>query len=454
MNLLYLHAHDLGRWLSPYGRAAATPALAEWASRPGTRVFRQAHSAAPTCSPSRAALLTGQFPHETGMLGLMHRGFRLRRPGAHLAAVLGGQGYETVLAGIQHLEPSAELTGYDRRLNPVSPLTQPGRIEWPAWDREVARRAAGFLAERGPGGRPFFLDCGFWQPHRPFPPESVDPDGVAPPPGVADTAATRRDMARFLTAVNGLDACCGEVLGALDAAGLADETLAIFTTDHGPAFPGYKCRLTDGGTGVALMIRPPASTPPGPGCLDDLVSQVDLFPTILDYLGLDPPPWTLRGRSLRPVMEGRREGGVTGDRPVFAEVTYHAAYEPMRAVRTDRYVWIRRFEEDPRPVPANVDDSPAKEAWLAAGGIDRPQAAGELYDRWLDPMETRNLADDPAFGAVRAGLEARLRQWMEETGDPLLEGAVPLPPGGYANAREHLSATVGESRPRAAKGLP
>ena len=107
MNVLYLHAHDLGRWIAPCGLAATprTPFLAALAESEGTRNFRQMHSAAPTCSPSRAALLTGATPHESGMMGLMHRGFRLRRPRGHLAAWLQDEGFDTALAGIQHISP-------------------------------------------------------------------------------------------------------------------------------------------------------------------------------------------------------------------------------------------------------------------------------------------------------------------------------------------------------------
>ena len=442
MNLLYLHAHDLGRWLEPYGHAVVTPALAALADRPGTRLFRNAHSAAPTCSPSRAALLTGTTPHEAGMLGLMHRGFRLHRDDWHLAAFLGERGYETALSGVQHIQPGASMTGYESRFNPKKRKDRAGEVDWRAWDHEVAELAVGFLESRD-DARPFFLDCGFWLPHRPFPERGLDPDRVLPPPGIGDTPAHREDMARFLTAVQHLDKCCGVVLDALDRLGLSEDTLLIFTTDHGPAFPGYKCRLTARGTGVALMIRPPSGEEAegGAGTIDALVSQLDLFPTICDYLGETLPEWPLRGRSLRPLMEGT---STLGSEAVFGEVTYHAGYEPMRSVRTATHSLIRVFEDDLRPVPANVDDSAAKETWLDAGGLDRRREGTQLFDLRLDPEETVNFAGDVAYADVRAELEQRLADWMRETGDPLCDGAIPLPPGGYANAREHRSATIGE----------
>lgn len=442
MNLLYLHAHDLGRWLAPYGYPVETPALSRFADRDGVRVFRNAHSAAPTCSPSRAALLTGTTAHESGMLGLMHRGFRLREPGRHLAALLSGRGYETALAGVQHLMPGAELTGYDHRFNPVKSQTREGEVDWRAWDTAVAGAAAEFLENRD-SARPFFLDCGFWLPHRPFPEPDpdIDPDRVLPVPGVADNRAHREDMAGFLTAVRQMDHGCGVVLEALERSGKLDQTLIVITTDHGPAFPGHKCRLTAAGTGVALILRAPGDDAPTRS-IDALVSQLDLFPTFLDYLGGSPPVgWTPRGQSLRPLMEG---GKTTEREAVFAEVTYHAGYEPMRSVRTPTHGLIRIFDDDLRPVPANVDDSAAKTTWLEAGGLERTRERVLLYDLRLDPLETRNVADDPEYAGVREALEMRLDGWMRATNDPLLEGPVPPPEGGYVNAREHVSATIGE----------
>jgi arylsulfatase A-like enzyme len=133
------------------------------------------------------------------------------------------------------------------------------------------------------------------------------------------------------------------------------------------------------------------------------------------------PDW-VRGRSLLPLV--RRQADEVND-AVFAEVTFHAAYEPQRAVRTRRYKYIRRFDNGHAgPVLANIDDSPSKDLLVAHGLAERPVPAEELYDLVFDPQEAANLAGDPAHAAVLAELRARLERWMEETDDPLLAGPV------------------------------
>src|SRR4051812_3717467 len=115
-NIVYIHSHDSGRYLQPYGHAVPTPHLQRLASQ-GV-LFRQAFSGAPTCSPSRAVLLTGQYAHQCGMLGLAHRGFALNDYKKHLVHALRSAGYQSVLAGIQHVAAKPETIGYDVLLKP------------------------------------------------------------------------------------------------------------------------------------------------------------------------------------------------------------------------------------------------------------------------------------------------------------------------------------------------
>ena len=210
------------------------------------------------------------------------------------------------------------------------------------------------------------------------------------------------------------------MLSAIDA----ENTLVILTTDHGLAFPGAKATLTDRGLGVLLIIRGPGGFHGG-RVSDALVSQVDLFPTICELAGIERPGW-VRGHSLLPLLGHETE---EINDAVFAEITFHAAYEPQRAVRTRRYKYIRRFENGHEgPVLANIDDSPSKDLLLAHGLAERAQPEEQLFDLVFDPNEAANLVADPAHAEILLELRERLERWMEETGDPLLHGPIePLP---------------------------
>jgi len=231
-----------------------------------------------------------------------------------------------------------------------------------------------------------------------------------------------------------LDGAMGAVLDALRDSGLADDTLVICTTDHGIAFPGAKCTLTDHGIGVMLIMRGPGGFAGGNAC-DALVSHIDIYPTLCELLGIERPPW-LRGNSLMPLIRG--EAKEVND-AIYAEVTYHAAYEPMRAVRTQRWKYIRRFGGRLRPVLPNCDDSPSKTLWLEHGWRERHLAEEELYDLVFDPNEACNVADRPESSAALDEMRARLDRWMRATDDPLLRGPVPAPHGAQVNDPDGLS---------------
>lgn len=434
MNLVLIHTHDTGRWIEPYGYAVATPNLMKLAQA-GT-IFRQCFSAAPTCSPSRAAMLTGMAAHSCGMLGLAHRGFGLSDPHRHAAALLAAQGYETVLCGIQHEAERAGRLPYTRVISAdpieMDRFTEYDGPAWAAYDRANAAAAVEYL-KRATG--PFFLSFGLFNTHRPFPPSARPAAAawVAPPAALADTPECRADALEYKASAAIMDECAGRVLEALAAAGRERDTIVAFTSDHGPAFPGLKCSLTDGGLGVALLLRYPGNPAAG-RALDAMVSQLDFLPTVFELMGL-PRPDHFQGVSLLPLLEGRAARART---ELFAEVTYHAAYEPLRCLRTERYKYIRRFD-GPRPVPANLDDCPAKDFLVAAGWLETELPEEELYDLALDPAERVNLAARSASAGRLAELRARLADWMKRTGDPLLDGAVALPPGAFANRRDCLS---------------
>jgi arylsulfatase A-like enzyme len=318
---------------------------------------------------------------------------------------------------MQHVASKPELIGYDR----IVPVTS-SNVE------HVTPAAVEFLADAPQ--TPFFLAVGFSETHREFhaPGPTEDTRYCLPPHPLPDTPRTRQDMAGFKASARILDHGVGEVLNALATNGLAENTWVICTTDHGIAFPGMKCNLTDHGIGVMLILRGPGGFSGGRVC-DALVSQIDLFPTICDLLDFEHPPW-LQGRSMMPLIRGEAEWI---NQEIFSEVTYHAAYEPQRAVRTRRWKYIRRFEDRSSPVLPNCDDNLSKDLWLENGWRDRTPDTEQLYDLIFDPNEAHNLVQDSAKVEVLDEMRSRLQRWMESTDDPLLQGPVIAPPGAQVN---------------------
>ena len=167
-----------------------------------------------------------------------------------------------------------------------------------------------------------------------------------------------------------------------------------------------------------------------------LTSQVDLYPTLLELAGA-PVPDGGHGHSLLPLAR-RQRTEIRED--LFAELTYHAAYDPQRAIRTRRHKLIRHYGDRLEQVLPNVDDSPSKSLLIAAGwGVQRRPRV-ELHDLIMDPNEMRNLAEDADSAALRQDLEGRLYEWMAQTHDPLLDGPVPPPPGAFVNDPAGVSA--------------
>ncbi|WP_269522437.1 sulfatase family protein [Coraliomargarita parva] len=428
LNIVYLHSHDAGRYIQPYGYAIQTPQLQKFAEQ--GMLFRQAFCENPTCSPSRACLMTGQSAHVNGMLGLAHRGFRLNHYEDTLVNYLRGHGWHTALSGVQHIahEPfsTVEEIGYHEVLDEA--LDDSGTVRRYAPDSSgVADAATDFLAREH--DKPFFLDVGFFPPHRiddgDFPSSLPVPNPayVRPPAHLPDTPETREDFARYMASVSTFDALAGQVLDAIDRNGLSGNTLVIVTTDHGIAFPGMKCRLTDHGLGVLLILRGPGAGGFEQGKVTDaMVSHLDIFPTVCESLGL-PLPERLEGESLA-ALANDPEAELRDC--LFAEVNVHAAPEPMRAVRTPRWKYIRHYQSLEHRVLPNCDDSPSKTRLCESGWAAVPSVREELYDLVLDPIEGNNLAALPQHADTLAEMAGRLDDWMAATSDPLLDGALEL----------------------------
>jgi N-sulfoglucosamine sulfohydrolase len=415
-NIIYLHSHDTGRYISPYGYKANTPNLQRFADE-GV-MFRNCFNCNPTCSPSRACLLTGEYAHSNGMLGLAHRGFEINDYSKHIVHTLRQQGYYSALLGIQHIinhDRETEI-GYDEVIDRAS-CNGSRNIQ------DMAPLAADFFKREH--RQPFFLSIGCFETHRKFPEhdENNDPRWVQPPVVMPDTPETRLDMAQFNTMLESYDGGVGKVLKSLEDAGLADNTLVIITTDHGIAFPDMKCSLTDHGLGVLLMMRGPGGFTGGK-VLEGMTSHIDLFPTICEYLDIDAPE-RLQGVSVMPLVNGDSE---TVRDEIFAEVNAHAAYEPMRCVRTERYKYIRRLlEKHLTQVLPNCDAGLSKSLWLENGWNEMEKPREELYDLMFDPQERCNLAAKPEMVEVLTDMRLRLERWMRETNDSALAGRPKMP---------------------------
>ena len=454
-NILYIHSHDTGRHIQPYGYDVETPHLQRLAEQ--GILFRQAYAAACVCSPSRASLLTGMYPHSNGMLGLAHLGFSLNDYHQHLLWTLRrSAGYYSALIGLQHIAKDPNVIGYDK----VQEF--PGNhVE------QVAPAAADFL--KNLPKQPFFLNVGFFETHRSFrnPGPDEQPRFTKPAHTLPDTPETRADMAGLKASIRALDWGMGVVLKALEDNHLADNTLVIATTDHGISMPHMKCFLYDGGIEVRLIIRGPGGFEGGNIC-ESLISQVDLFPSLCDLLQIEPPGW-LQGKSILPVLHpflpGHHPGAtfenkhyspstrkvttVTESVPrimevrdeVFAENNFIVAYEPVRAVRTRRWKYIRHFGDRRRPVLCNTEDSPSKQVWMDYGWAERVVPKEELYDLLFDPNETSNRTEDPAALDALKEMRGRLDRWMHATNDPLLKGPIEPPCGAIINFPDDISPT-------------
>jgi N-sulfoglucosamine sulfohydrolase len=420
-NILYIHSHDTGRFVQPYGYQVPTPNIQMLADQ-GV-LFREAFCAAPTCSGSRASLLTGLYCHNNGMLGLAHRGWRLNDYGQHWVHALRTVGYHSTMIGEQHISVDPAVIGYDEVV-PVDTTHAP----------YVAPLTIQALRDAPP--EPWFMSVGFFETHRDFSaPTSVrDTLYSLAPANLPDLKTTRRDMAAFKSSARSLDQGIGAVLHALHDFGLVDDTLVICTTDHGIAFPNAKATLFDRGIGVMMIVRGPGGFTGGK-VVDAPISHLDVYPTLCELSGAEPPQW-LQGESLMPLVRGEVDGLHDA---IFSETTYHAAYQPHRAIRTERWKYIRRFDEYPHPILANCDDSNTKDIWVQAGWGEQIVPEEQLYDLLLDPQEGRNVADDPARKEVLAAMRERLDVWMQETEDPLLDGPVEPPPGAIVNEQSQLS---------------
>jgi arylsulfatase A-like enzyme len=391
-------------------------------------LFHRAYTLAPSCSPSRAGLLTGQAPHRLEAGGNLWGTLPARYP--VYPELLEGAGYFVGFTGKGWGPGNFEAGG--RKRPPAGP-------RYPSF--------ADFLKQLPPD-KPFCFWFGSTDPHRPYEPGSgaragLKSDAIPAVPGCwPDLPEVREDLLDYYAEVQRFDRDLGSHLQQLSAAGLEGNTIVVVTSDNGMPFPRCKANLYDLGTRMPLALRWPARVKAGQSTTA-FVSHADLAPTFLEAAGL-PIPGAMTGKSLLPLLanptvtEGR--GMVFVERERHANVRQGDLSYPSRAVRTERYLYIRNLRPDRWPAGdpetyfavgpyGDIDGGPTKDIllrgklstarWgrlfeLACG--KRP--AEEFYDCQHDPWELQNLADEPQFAAIKAGLRRALDQWMEETADP------------------------------------
>lgn len=409
--LVYL-ADDLSALdLSIYGGTnIATPAISQLASE--GMVFERAFVASPSCAPSRAALLTGLMPARNGAEE------NHTYPHEHifrLPQALNQLGYQTAAFGKVAHGKSAKNYGFEV-------------IELAKEIPEMRKNVRGFLEART-DKRPLALFVGTADPHVPWPSEStVDPSNMTVPPKLLDTPQTRVQRSRYLQEVINLDAYLTE-LRQLAKEHLRDDTMIVFSSDHGAQFPFGKWCLYDEGTRVPLIVSRPGYIKAGTRTTA-MVSWVDLLPTLIDVAGGDVPS-DIDGRSFEQVLAGKLDSHRdriftthSGDRKMNVY--------PSRSVRTSRFKLIH----NPHPEFAFTThiDLLVRETsgdyfkqWRERAKTD-PEAAAvlarfhgrpefELFDLQADPLEQKNLAGDSALAETQASLLKELKAWMKQQND-------------------------------------
>ena len=383
--------------------AVQTPNIDRLA-RGGLR-FTRGFAPSPSCSPSRSAILTGESPHETGTSR-----FRSPMPPAQ----------KTIL---EYLKPANYYTAAFKKVHQ-------GTEFWNRWDFKGLHKPIRSFFEARPKDRPFYLHIGYHDPHRPYLPGERYPEknprsSVKVPAFLPDTPGVRKDIAHYYEAIERLDVKVGRVLKLLEENDLVENTLVIFTSDQGMAFPGAKGTLYDPGLHVPLIARWPGRIKPG-RVSSDLVSLTDLAPTWLEAAGVRVPK-AMDGKSFLQLLLGKpfQPRGA-----VYAERNFHTHLDLIRCVRTNRYKLIQNYlPEIPYRPLSDIARSPS---WRSIESLSHqrklssklyqryfksPRPTEEFYDLQTDPNEMQNLAGNPTYKTQLLRLQKLLSRWMISTHD-------------------------------------
>jgi arylsulfatase A-like enzyme len=424
-NILLCTADDWGHpHAGAYGDKVVKTPTFDRVAREGF-LFTHAFSAAPSCTPSRAAILTGQAPHRLEEGGNLH-GF-LPTKFAVYPDLLEEAGYAVGFTGKSWGPGNFQAGGRTR--NPAGP----------------SFKSFEEFLKTVPADKPFCFWFGSGDPHRPYEKGSgiaagMKPDDVVVPPYLPDTPEIRSDILDYYVEVQRFDRDVGEVLQALEEAGKSENTLVVITGDNGWPFPRSKANLYDSGTRQPFALRWPAAYSGGK-TIDAFVNLADLAPTFLEAAGLKPLPG-MTGQSLLPLLEDKSQPGrdmVFVERERHANVRAGNLSYPARAVRTKEFLYIRNLRPDRWPAGdpevwkavgpfGDCDGSPSKDfildhrneqefsGFFQLGFAKR--TAEELYDLKRDPHQVSNVADRPEYADSKKKLRDTLDRWMRDTKDP------------------------------------
>jgi N-sulfoglucosamine sulfohydrolase len=454
-NLLFILTEDQGAQLSFLGTPGLQTPHMDSLARSGV-YFNHAFVAYPVCSASKAAIYTGLHSHANGIL---NNTLNYHKPAAQVTDAERGHVLSRtnrIRDGLPTLVERLHAAGYYQGVTSKLHVLPNEKFPYDEYLAKGPARAgvADFLARAKKTGRPWHLFLNISPSHRPYPnsdrqPIRVQPAEVKLPAYLPDTPIVRQDWAEYLAAIEVADGRVGEGLAALRDSGDEANTIVVFLGDHGPTFQHGKMTLYDLGLRTPLMIRVPGMK--GGFRTDALASTLDLTPTLLDLLGLEPLPKT-HGVSLKPVLAGAP--GAKGHDFIFAQISHRGPLPndgmQERSVSDGRWKLIYREKLSPawRQVQADSKDAkpwgnrtyaetvrvkdqfPAQYRILAE--MD-PQSLGgkvpplELYDLHSDPDEMNNLVASPPHRAERDRLHAALRRWVTATADPAVNPPAGLP---------------------------
>lgn len=447
-NILFILTEDQGAHLSLLGTPGLQTPNMDSLARSGV-FFRNAFVAYPVCSPSKAAIYTGRYNHGNGILNNTPN---FHKPAEQLTPAeknnplyLRNRVPSEMPTLVEKLKSAGYYQGVTHKLH-VAPNEKFPYDEFITGEGGAA--VAGFLTRAAKTGKPWHLFYNVGVSHRPFPDSNrtrirVRPEEVKLPAFLPDTPLVRQDWAEYLAAVEKADALIGEALAALRSSGQEKDTVIVcLAGDHGPAFPHGKMTLYDLGLRVTLSIsgRSVASGVES----DALVSALDLAPTLLDIVGLDPLP-KADGISLRPILEGK--AGAHGHDFIAAEISdrgnlpndgmqersicdgrWHLIYReklspPWRQVQADSKDSVPWGNRSYSEIVRLKDSHP--EPYRILAEMD-PQSLGgqppalELYDLKSDPDEMTNLAADVPHRPELDRMYAALKRWSVTTADPAI----------------------------------